>query len=454
MRKFFGVGIGVICLAVTGCSSASQTYEAPVALVSAVADGNSFEILCSSYPVYEWTSAIVGDSPNIEVTLLMANGVDPHNYQASAQDIAKIHTTDLCIYIGGDSEYWIGDAVVSDSLSLMNALTDYVVEKAYSEGMEEDDCCAVAAELGEECDIDHSTEIVEDDCDLPCCEEVVEHSEDCDHDHDHDDCCEVVEVVEEEECELECCLEVVEIIEEEECELECCLEVEATVECELDDHSDCDHDHDHGIISSILSFFTGSTCELDHEHDENCGHDHEGQADEHIWLSAKLAMVACEIITDTIIELDPTNASIYSTNLEAYLTELMEIDDAFQAIVDDSEINTLIFGDRFPFVYLLTDYNIDYYAAFSGCSTDTEASFETIIFLTEQLNATDASAVCYVSETNRSIAEVIVNSSDDATQPLVQFTSMETITPAEREAGVSYLDLMWQNVDALAAALK
>ncbi len=404
MRKNFLIGLSVIGLALTGCSTTAETtYEVPTQLVNNFsANNNSYDILCSSYPVYEWTKAVVGDSPNIEVTWLMDNGVDLHNYQATAADIIKINTSDVCIYIGGDSEYWIEDVVEGNGIKLMNELENYIKEEAYSDGMQHD----------HDHDHDHDHE----------------HTEDCDHDHEHTD--------------------------------ECDHDHEHTDECDHDhEHTeDCDHDHEH-------------TDDCDHDHDDH-DHIHEEEAeeeacqmeccavttahvhdDEHIWLSAKLAVLATEIIADAVIALDPANESIYNANAQSYITQLEQLDSAFQEVVDNSTINTLIFGDRFPFLYLVEDYGIDYYAAFSGCSTETEATFETIIFLAEKLDETDAASVCYISDTNKNIAEV-VSSSANTEQPLVQFNSIEIVTPDDIAAGVTYLELMYQNVAALEKALQ
>ncbi|OON92503.1 MAG: hypothetical protein ATN34_01140 [Epulopiscium sp. Nele67-Bin002] len=374
MRKNFLIGLSVIGLALTGCSTTAETtYEVPTQLVNNFsANNNSYDILCSSYPVYEWTKAVVGDSPNIEVTLLMDNGVDLHNYQATAADIIKINTSDVCIYIGGDSEYWIEDVVEGNGIKLMNELENYIKEEAYSDGMQHD----------HDHDHDHDHEHTED------CDHDHEHTDECDHDHDDHD------HIHEEEAE------------EEACQMECCAVTTA------------------------------------HVHD-----------DEHIWLSAKLAVLATEIIADAVIALDPANESIYNANAQSYITQLEQLDSAFQEVVDNSTINTLIFGDRFPFLYLVEDYGIDYYAAFSGCSTETEATFETIIFLAEKLDETDAASVCYISDTNKSIAEV-VSFSANTEQPLVQFNSIEIVTQDDIAAGVTYLELMYQNVAALEKALQ
>ncbi|OON98255.1 MAG: hypothetical protein ATN36_01095 [Epulopiscium sp. Nele67-Bin005] len=391
MRKFLlGGALITLCSVVAGCGS-SSALDTPSN--NAVND-DKFNVLCSSYPVYEWTRAIVGDDTNVEVSLLMNNGVDPHNYQASASDIAKISESDLVIYIGGDSEGWIDDALFNlkdvHYVSLVHELSGFVLEENLDNIFNASDCC----EEDHTHDHDH-----EDECEDECCEE--------DHAHDHDH--------------------------EEECEDECCEE----------DHA---HDHDHEEECE------DECCEEDHthDHDEHCDHSH---VDEHIWLSAKLAKEASSVIAKELIYIDKEFASSYSDNLDLYLEELDILDNKFQQVVDNARHKTLIFGDRFPFRYLADDYNLEAYAAFSGCSTDTEASFETIVFLSEMLNETEAEAVSYISESSRAIANTVISSSNKKSSPTVQFTSMELVSPSDI-GKVSYIDLMEVNLKALEEALK
>lgn len=119
----------------------------------------------------------------------------------------------------------------------------------------------------------------------------------------------------------------------------------------------------------------------EHEHSEECTHAHD---DEHIWLSLKHAVILCNAIADTLGQIDPDHRDAYAENASAYIQKLTELDGQYQAVVDSASNHTLLFADRFPFRYLMDDYGLSYYAAFSGCSAETEASFETVAFLAEK----------------------------------------------------------------------
>ena len=111
----------------------------------------------------------------------------------------------------------------------------------------------------------------------------------------------------------------------------------------------------------------------EHEHEEG-----EVESDEHIWLSLKNAAAMVQNISEAIQKVDPDNAKNYRNNAAAYIEKLNELDGKYKETVQNATFHTLLFGDRFPFRYLVDDYGIDYYAAFVGCSAETEASFETI----------------------------------------------------------------------------
>ena len=141
----------------------------------------------------------------------------------------------------------------------------------------------------------------------------------------------------------------------------------------------------------------GMESEHDHDHDEDGDHhdsDQEVEYDEHTWLSLKNAEMICEAIENDLSSLDPENKDIYKKNSEEYISKLSELDSKYQKTVDDAARKTVLFGDRFPFRYLTDDYGLDYYAAFVGCSAETEASFKTVKFLAEKVRRT-GSALCH-----------------------------------------------------------
>ena len=151
--------------------------------------------------------------------------------------------------------------------------------------------------------------------------------------------------------------------------------------------------------------------EHDHEEDEDHAHDadeQEAETDEHVWLSLRNAQAVCQKIAEKLGEIDPEHEQAYTQNALAYIDQLAALDAKYQAAVDAANNKTLVFGDRFPFRYLTEDYGLDYYAAFVGCSAETEASFETIRFLAEKTDALGLSHVLTIENPNHKIAETVV----------------------------------------------
>ena len=138
-------------------------------------------------------------------------------------------------------------------------------------------------------------------------------------------------------------------------------------------------------------------------HEDHDGHAHDGSAeyDEHVWLSLRNAGVLTGAIADAMGRLDPAHAEDFAANAAAYTERLAALDGEYQAAVDASPVHTLLFGDRFPFRYLVEDYGLDYYAAFPGCSAETEASFETVAFLAGKVQELDLPAVLAIDQIGR-----------------------------------------------------
>ena len=192
----------------------------------------------------------------------------------------------------------------------------------------------------------------------------------------------------------------------------------------------------------------------DHEHDE---HDvHEGEehdehaADEHVWTSPKNAMLIVEKISAALCAADEENADIYKQNMTAYLTELERLDVSFQKAVDGAARRTIVFGDRFPFRYLADAYGLSYFAAFPGCSTETEASAATVAFLVDKIRDEGIPVVFHVELSNQRMADVI---SESTGAKVLLLHACHNVSKAEFESGVTYLDLMNQNVENLKEAL-
>ena len=212
-------------------------------------------------------------------------------------------------------------------------------------------------------------------------------------------------------------------------------EVKEGMEGEDHDHEEEDHDHDES--------------EHDHDHEEE-----ETEYDEHVWLSLKNASMICETIEKGIEKIDPTNAETYKSNLASYKAKLNALDADYKKAVDDSSIKTLVFGDRFPFRYMVDDYGLDYYAAFVGCSAETEASFETIVFLAGKVDELGLHCVLTIEGTDHRIAETVVANTSAKNQKILSMDSLQSTTSADVKKGVSYLSVMTGNLNTLKEALK
>ena len=194
--------------------------------------------------------------------------------------------------------------------------------------------------------------------------------------------------------------------------------------------------------------------EEEHDHDHGKDHDHEAELDEHVWLSLKNAVVLTEKIAEALQKLDPDHADTYQKNAEAYKEKLTTLDEAYQKAVSEASVHTLLFGDRFPFRYLVDDYGLSYYAAFVGCSAETEASFETITFLARKLDELSLSTVMTTERADHRIAETIIQSTQAKNQKILSMDSMQSTTAKDIGNGTSYLSLMEKNLAVLKDALK
>ncbi len=211
---------------------------------------------------------------------------------------------------------------------------------------------------------------------------------------------------------------------------------------EHEEHEDHDHeDHDHEEHEHE---------DEDHDHED---HDHEGVYDEHVWLSLKNAMQICGELSLAVQSLDPENSTTYIANTENYINQLKTLEEKFETELLDTNKDTLIFADRFPFRYLVDDYDISYYAAFSGCSAETEASFETVVFLTDKLNELQLEELIIIDGENDSIAKTVIQNSSLKNTKILTLNSLQAISTQEINEGATYLTLMEQNLQILIEAL-
>lgn len=192
------------------------------------------------------------------------------------------------------------------------------------------------------------------------------------------------------------------------------------------------------------------TTEHSHEEHEHEEHEHEEEYDEHVWTSPVNAELIVSVLCERLCEIDPGNGGFYRANGEGYISALQKLDAAFRKTVEKGKFDTLIFADRFPVRYFVEEYGLDYYAAFPGCADDTEPSAKTVAFLIDKVRDEGIPAVMYIEFSNEKMADVICE--DTGCQKLL-FHSCHNVSAQQLKEGVSYLELMWGNVESLKEAL-
>ena len=193
---------------------------------------------------------------------------------------------------------------------------------------------------------------------------------------------------------------------------------------------------------------------MEGEEEEEEGEEEEGpEYDEHVWLSLRNASVLCEAIEDSISKIDPDNKDSYEANLDSYNSKLSDLDARYEEVVASAQRDTLLFGDRFPFRYLIEDYDLNYYAAFLGCSAESEASFDTIVFLAGKVDELELDSIMVIEGNNDDIAQAIKDNTQSKDQEILVLDSMQSVTAADIEAGADYLTIMTENLEVLEAAL-
>lgn len=296
---------------------------------------DKIQVICTTFPLYDWTRELVKEADNIEVSLLLDNGADMHSYQASAADIAEISSCDMLVYVGGTSDAWLEDVLRNNGndgrvlVNLSEALSGTVRREEYAEGMQQEN-------------------------------------------------------------------------------------------------------------------HTGG--EFDEEYDE------------HIWLSVKNAILSCGAVKNGLCIADAENADLYETNCTAYTDRLSRLDAAYTDMVREAKHDTVLFADRFPFLYLMKDYDIRYYAAFPGCSSETAASFETVAFLAGRLQEERLGCVITLENAENSfaggLARTIIQNAQTQTQiQVLSMDSMQSVTKAQIAEGMTYYSVMEHNLEVLSQAM-
>lgn len=236
--------------------------------------------------------------------------------------------------------------------------------------------------------------------------------------------------------------------------------LEETIEGMQDEHDhhhhdeDCDedcaeeHEHEHEAHHDGEDEHSHNE-----EHSDQARHNHSGEHnDEHVWLSLRNAEIFVHSIADAVCSLDRADEAAFRANEAAYFAKLEELDSRYAQTVGSAKRRTLLFGDRFPFRYLVDDYALEYFAAFSGCSAESEASFETIAFLAGKVSELALPVVFTIEKSDQKIARSIIANAGKSAEVAV-LDSMQSVTSKDIEAGASYIEIMAKNLEALQKAL-
>ena len=209
-----------------------------------------------------------------------------------------------------------------------------------------------------------------------------------------------------------------------------------------------EHDHDHGEEKHDHDHHHG---EDKHDHDHHHGEEHE--LDEHVWLSLRRASRLCQAIADRLAKLDPSHSAEYQSNCQAYQSRLRSLDKRYADTVKTAHEKKLLFADRFPFRYLADDYGLTCFAAFSGCSAETEASFKTIVFLASKVDEFSLPAVLVLESRQHKIAETVVRTAKSKGVKILTVDSLQSATSRDARKGKTYLATMEQNLTVFQDAL-
>ena len=192
----------------------------------------------------------------------------------------------------------------------------------------------------------------------------------------------------------------------------------------------------------------------EHDHAED-DHNHEVVAyDEHIWLSLNNAVFFVNHISKVLEAADAKNAEFYRSNAAAYTDKLKVLEADYRNTIEQAKTDTLLFCDRFPFRYLTEDYGLKYYAAFPGCSAETEASFATIAFLAEKLEELQLPAVITIEGSDKKIAQTVIQNTESKNQEIVSLDSLQSVGKKDVENGVTYLSVMEKNLSVINQVLQ
>lgn len=209
----------------------------------------------------------------------------------------------------------------------------------------------------------------------------------------------------------------------------------------------------------------------DHEHEEGEEHEHdkdnekekaqvennkeeEKEIDEHVWLSLNSSKIIVNKIGSTLMEIDKSNKDTFKKNTQDYIKKLDKLNEKYKETIKKANKKTLIFADRFPFRYMLDDYGLNYYAAFAGCSAETEASFKTVSFLSKKVDELSINYLITIEGSDKKLAKTIISNTKSKNQKVLTMDSMQSTTSKDIKEGKSYLDTMEKNLKVMEKAVK
>mgnify|MGYP004498049929 CR=1 FL=1 len=465
----------------------------------------TLSIVCATFPQYDWVRQILGDrADDVDLTLLLDNGVDLHNYQPTADDIIKIAQSDLFIYVGGESDGWVDDVLATaqnPNLKAVSMLESVEAkEEETVEGMQEEehDHDHAHDEAFTEADIEDRTlaDFAGEWVSLWPMMKDGELEEYCAHKAEDAPSMTAEDYREKYIVSWACNVKDVSVTgnsitfnyldgttasaeyryagfatktsDSGKISVRYQFEtdsVEAPKYVQFNDHGHepgaAEHFHlyfgnngfDALMESTASSYFAPASLDKEGILEMLMGHEHEVEYDEHVWLSLRNAETLTQTITNVLCELDSANAPVYQENAANYIAKLNDLDNQYKDAVANGQRTTILFADRFPFRYLADDYGLTYYAAFVGCSAETEASFETIAFLAKKVDELKLPVVLTIVGANHAIAETVVSSTQAKNQKILTMNSIQSVTESDIADGASYLGIMTENLVVLKEAL-
>lgn len=504
MKKYISILLAAVmavgCLA--GCGQKNSNEQADNT------DDGKLKVVTTIFPEYDWVKEIAGDEiSNIDLTMLLDNGVDLHSYQPTSEDILKISDCDLFVYVGGESDSWVDDALKNATnkdmqvINLLDVLKDSIKTEESMPGMQAEEGHNHGYAHFEDSDVQYRT-LSDWDGDW---QSVYPYLQDGVLDEVMEKKAESGEKTAEEYKEYYengYKTDVSQITIDAENNTMCFVkngvaskatyeykgyqiydyesgsrgvryffeatsgDADAPKYVQFSDHGIAPGKAEHFHIYAGNDGFDALSEEMENwptyypadmsgkEIAEDMLEHEEKEYDEHVWLSLKNAQTLCKAIAEALETADPEHKDVYAANVDSYLEKLSSLDGQYQDAVANGSQKTLLFGDRFPFRYMVDDYGLKYYAAFAGCSAESEASFETISFLAKKVDELGLKNIMTIENSDQKIAKTIRDNTKDKNQEILSLDSMQSTTSEDVKNGTTYLSVMESNLDVLKKAMQ